>query len=122
MPKRPIPYEFVTDYLTSLPIIIKPMFGCYIIYLGNKMILFLRQRKKEPWYNGVYLATHEQYHDKLLKEFGLVSRKDFFQNEKKRKWLFIAEEDAHFESAVNTACQLIKKGDKRVGRDQANKS
>jgi hypothetical protein len=117
MKEKPIPYDFIFDHLDRLGLVIKPMFGCYLVYRGNKMILFLRESDKEPIYNGVYIATSENYFDSLVKDIGINYPSDFFKNTKKR-WIFIPESDRGFESAVLRACEQILKSDKRIGREK----
>jgi hypothetical protein len=97
------------------------MFGCHLIYLGNRMMLLLRQRPKEPQLNGVYVATLPEHHDSLLATLGLGERPRLFTKNDKKEWLFLPEEHAGFESAALTACQLIKKADKRIGKEKRNK-
>jgi len=117
MKKKTIPYNFIFDHLGSLELVIKPMFGCYLIYAGNKMILFLRKRENEPMYNGIYVAASENYFDSLANDIGMNYQNDFFKNDK-RRWLFIPERDERFEPSVLMACRLIIKKDKRIGREK----
>lgn len=39
MAKKPIPFDFILDYLFPLPVSIKAMFGVTTLYLGNKILL-----------------------------------------------------------------------------------
>ena len=118
MPLKKIPYEFVTDILDGLDYRMQPMFGCQLIYLGNKMILLLRQREKEPQLNGVYVATLPEHYDNLRATLGLGDPPQLFSKNDKKEWLFLPEAHARFESAVVKACQLIKKGDRRIGKEK----
>ena len=55
--KKPIPFEFILDYLYPIVPVVKPMFGCYALYAGEKIILIVRERKDHIEDNGVWLAT-----------------------------------------------------------------
>jgi hypothetical protein len=54
--KRPA-FSFVLEELDSLSPILKPMFGAHLVYIGGKMMLFLRDLETEPEQNGVWVAT-----------------------------------------------------------------
>ena len=59
--KHKIPYVFILDYLHPKEVKIKPMFGCFGLYVDDKIIFFLRDRKEKPELNGVWVAvgTHD---------------------------------------------------------------
>jgi TfoX/Sxy family transcriptional regulator of competence genes len=44
MKKKPsIPFEFVLEQLYSVNVEIRPMFGCFAIYVHNKIVLMLKE-------------------------------------------------------------------------------
>ena len=45
------------------------MFGCLAVYVGDKIVLILRDRSDETDDNGVWLATTEEHHQSLRREF-----------------------------------------------------
>jgi len=111
---KPIPYEFVLDYLPG-SIIVKKMFGMHYIYLNKRIMLILRMQDSEPEMNGVWVATHKQHHQSLKKivpEFG-----PFFINDEQRQgnWLLLRPDVEGFEEAAINVCRLISHGDPRIG-------
>lgn len=115
-----IPFNFVLDHLTGVDIIIKPMFGCYGVYTGGKLCLFLMDRKKplirretEPLQKGIYVATTAGHVDSLKKVFPAA---EFEMLKEGKVWMFIPAAIPEFESYVIRACELIGAGDARIGR------
>ena len=43
-PRKRAPHEFVLEALSGLPVLTRPMFGCVAVYLGEKIMLLLRDR------------------------------------------------------------------------------
>ena len=67
--RKAIPYQFVLDALADLPTETRTMFGCLAVYLGDKIVFILRDRRDPPADNGVWLATTEEHHGSLAREF-----------------------------------------------------
>ncbi|MGZ3756675.1 MAG: hypothetical protein ACXVAY_04455 [Mucilaginibacter sp.] len=113
---KPIPYNFVFDYLPG-HIVVKPIFGMHYIYLNKKIMLVLRKVGKNLDLNGVWVATSKEHHQSLQNDApGLT---DFvLDNGDKHDsdWRLIREDDDDFEAAVIRICELISHGDKRIGR------
>ncbi|MDB5136600.1 MAG: hypothetical protein JWP37_3203 [Mucilaginibacter sp.] len=65
---KPVPYEFVFDYLPT-SIIVKKMFGMHYIYLGKRIMLILRKQDNQPELNGIWLATSREHHQSLKKNY-----------------------------------------------------
>lgn len=65
------PYPFVLELLEGLEPVTRPMFGCTAIYVGEKIVLILRERADRPDDpdNGVWIASPHGHHECLLKEF-----------------------------------------------------
>lgn len=115
-----IPYQFVLDHLGGADLVIKPMFGCYGIYANGKLCLFpldrerpLVRREAEPMQKGVYIATAAEFVDSLRSPF---SNAEFEILKQGKVWIFVSKELAEFEDYVIAACELIAKGDQRIGR------
>ncbi|MDB5022841.1 MAG: hypothetical protein JWP78_596 [Mucilaginibacter sp.] len=64
---KPVPYEFVFDYLPAC-IIVKKMFGMHYLYLGKRIRFILRRQDNEPDLNGIWIATSKQHHPSLKKD------------------------------------------------------
>src|SRR5690606_13007461 len=63
------PFEFVLEKLSSRSPEIRPMFGCYAVYVGEKIVLILRNRNDHPDDNGVWIATTPEHHSGLKTMF-----------------------------------------------------
>ena len=110
----PIPFTFVLDYLYPKEPVVKPMFGCYALYLGKKIYLILRKRNVHKHINGVWIATNRVHHESLRKLMPSMRSIDILGKEP-TNWQLISETSADFESSVIHACELVKKGDPRIG-------
>lgn len=91
------------------------MLGGYALYANKKLLLLLRDSNVSPEYNGVFIATVPEFYKELQKEIH-TSRMEFDLDGSKDSWIFISEDLEDFESKVAIACNLIKHGDERVGR------
>lgn len=115
-PKK-IPFEFVFDYLLPLEPVTKPMFGCLALYLGNKIVLILRERKDHPDANGVWLATSSEHHESLKQE--LPSMRSIYilsDGKAETNWQMLPADADDFETSVIKVCEMVKHGDKRIGK------
>lgn len=115
-----IPYAFVLDYLVSVEILIKPMFGCYGVYVGGSLCLFLMRREKplirrenRPMQMGIYVATTT---DDIAELKEIFSDAEFELLKGKKVWIFLSEESGKFEQYAIRACEMISAADKRIGR------
>ena len=110
----PIPFSFVLDYLYPKEPRIKPMFGCYALYLDRRIVLILRKRKVHPEANGVWLATSREHHASLKKIFPRMRSIEMIGTAP-TNWQLLPEKSRDFESSVIKACELVVKGDPRIG-------
>ena len=46
--RKAVPYEFVLDALATLPTETRTMFGCLAVYVGDKIVLILREGRNPP--------------------------------------------------------------------------
>ena len=67
--RKPIPHAFVLDAISTLSPYTRPMFGCLAIYVKDKIVLILREKPKSTADNGVWLATTQEHHQSLRREF-----------------------------------------------------
>jgi hypothetical protein len=109
-----VPFGFVLDYLAAKDPFVRPMFGCHAVYVGRKIVLVLRQRPSHPSTNGVWLATRKEHHAALKKIFPSMRSIDFL-GRGVTNWQVIPESADDFETSVLTACELIVRGDARIG-------
>ncbi len=114
---RKVPFPFVTDLLSPLNIVIKPMFGCHAIYLREKIMIILRQRDDHEDANGIWMATSTEHHASLKKEFPSMHSVFLLSDGKKEtEWQMIPVEADDFERSAIRICEMILKGDARVGK------
>ncbi|TAL62745.1 MAG: hypothetical protein EPN85_01910 [Bacteroidetes bacterium] len=115
--KKKIPFQFILDYLHPLDITIKPMFGCHAIYAGGKILLIARKKEDHKDANGVWIATGKEHHESLRKELpGMHSVYVLSNGKSETGWQMIHEDADDFEEAVTRVCELILKGDDRIGK------
>jgi len=76
--RKPIPHAFVLDAISTLSPYTRPMFGCFAIYAKDKIVLILRDKPTHAADNGVWLATTEEHHQSLRREFPNMRSIPFF--------------------------------------------
>ena len=113
--KKPIPFEFVLDYLYPKEPVIKPMFGAYAVYVGGKIVLVLRQKKQHPRDNGVWIATTKEHHKSLRNIFPSMRSIGLLGNDV-TGWQVLPVTADDFEGSVIKTCELIVRGDPRIGK------
>src|SRR5271165_6041008 len=113
--RKTIPYEFVLDGIASLSPRTHPMFGCLAVYVRNKIVFILRQKETETTDNGVWLATTEEHHESLRREFPAMRSIQVFGGGT-TGWQVLPAEEDDFEEAALRACELVMAGDQRIGK------
>lgn len=109
------PHEFVLDGLSSLCFYTRPMFGCLAIYVGDKIVLILRDKPNHVSDNGVWLATTEEHHASLRQDFPNL-RSIGVLGKKVTGWQVLPADASDFEEAAMRACELVVAGDARIGK------
>lgn len=109
-----IPFNFVLEHLYSLNPVTKPMFGCHAIYVGDKIMLIVRQKENHREDNGVWIATQAEHHATLKKIFPSMRSIQVLGNGV-TNWQILPEEADDFEESALTLCDLIAKKDQRIG-------
>jgi len=118
--KTSIPFEFVLEQLYSVDVDIRPMFGCFAIYVNNKIVLILRKKMNFITDNGVWLATNKEHHSSLKQLFPSMRSIKVFGKES--NWQNLPDDANDFEEMVLRACELIRRGDNRIGRETKAKA
>lgn len=113
--RKPVPYPFVLEALSELNPVTRPMFGCLAIYVGEKIILALREKAADDPDNGVWLATTEAHHESLQGEFPNMRSIQVF-GKPVTGWQVLPAYAPDFEEAAMHACELIIAGDRRIGK------
>jgi hypothetical protein len=91
------------------------MFGCLAVYIQGKIVLILRDKRESTTDNGVWLATTEEHHESLRREFPNM-RSIGLLGKKVTGWQVIPADTLDFEEAALHACQLVLAGDARIGK------
>ena len=120
-PKKTIPFSFVLDILHSREPVVKPMFGCYAVYLGPRIVFILRHKADHTEANGVWFATSREHHPALKKEFPSLGPVTILGSGE-TNWQMIYEHADDFESSVVRACELVVRGDSRIGHIPVRKN
>jgi hypothetical protein len=90
------------------------MFGCLAIYVEDKIVLILRDKRDQTADNGVWLATTEEHHQSLRQEF--PNMRSIQVLGKVTGWQVLPTDAEDFEEAALRACELVLAGDPRIGR------
>jgi hypothetical protein len=114
-PRKPVPHEFVLDAIATLSPKTRSMFGCLAIYVQDKIALILRDKPDRAADNGVWLATTEDQHRSLRREFPNM-RSIQVLGKKVTGWQVLPADAQDFEEAALHACDLVLAGDPRIGK------
>jgi predicted subunit of tRNA(5-methylaminomethyl-2-thiouridylate) methyltransferase len=110
-------FAFILDYLFPLEVRIKPMFGCHAIYHEDKILLIVRNKPEHEESNGIWIATSFEHHSSLKKEIGELMPVGILNGGKgETAWQMIHPASPMFEANAMKICELIRNGDKRIGR------
>ena len=94
------------------------MFSGYAVYVGDRLVLMLRNHIKSPKDNGVWLVLAEGIDPadaSLRRDFPSIRSIQLLRS-KISHWLLIPSDSADFEKAAVDACDLILSRDPRLGR------
>jgi len=114
-PRKTVPHEFVLDALAAASPRTNPMFGCLAVYVGNKIVLILRDKPEPDADNGVWLCTTAEHHESLRREFPNMRSIQVFRK-KVTGWQVLPVDAPDFEEAALRACELIVARDPRIGK------
>jgi hypothetical protein len=113
--RKPVPHEFVLEAIASLSPRTRPMFGCLAVYVRDKIVLILRDKPSQTADNGVWLATTEEHHQSLRREFPNL-RSIKVLGKKVTGWQVLPADGEDFEEAALRACEFVVAGDPRIGK------
>jgi hypothetical protein len=91
------------------------MFGCLAVYVGDRIVLILRDKPKSPENNGVWLATIPEHHRSLQQEFPNL-RSIPALGPRATGWQMLPASAPDFEESALRACELILARDPRIGK------
>jgi hypothetical protein len=113
--RKSVPHEFVLEAIAPLLPTTRPMFGCLAVYVKDKIVLILRDKRDQTADNGVWLATTEEHHQSLRQEFPNM-RSIKVLKKKVTGWQVLPADAEDFEEAAQRACELVLAGDPRIGK------
>lgn len=113
--RKIVPFEFVLEALSALEPRTRPMFGCLAVYIGERIVLILRDRPKDIADNGVWIATTEEHHASLRDDFPNM-RAVQLMGGKISGWQVLPVDAPDFESSAMLACELVARRDPRIGK------
>lgn len=113
--RKRVPHQFVLDAVGSLSPVTRSMFGCLAVYIGNRIVFFLRDKPGASPDNGVWLATTEQHHESLRREFPNMRSIEVL-GRKVTHWQVLPADAADFEEAALRAADLVLARDPRIGK------
>ena len=112
--KRPMPFDFLLDYLPG-NVVILPAVGMFYIYFDKKIVLIFRKTGKNPRHNGIWISAKRAHHNSLKAEIPEIT--DFVLDEGfDTAWLLLSDSHDDFESASIKICELVTQRDKRIGK------
>jgi len=117
---KPVPHAFVLEAMAALTPETRRMFGCLAVYVGDKIVLILRDRQVQTADNGVWIATTEEHHESLYREFPNM-RSIQLLGKKVTHWQLLPVDAPDFEEAALRAVELILARDPRIGKVPANR-
>ena len=113
--RRQDPFPFVLQELLSVRPVVKRMFGFTHVYLGERLLCSLRDSARRPGTNGMWLYTTAEHLESLGREFPDLPRRYLWRSGK-NAWVILPSKFEGFEEYAYAACELILRGDRRVGR------
>ena len=114
-PRKPVPHEFVLDAIAPLSPRTHPMFGCLAVYVGEKIVLILRDKRDAAHDNGVWLVTTHEHHQSLQRDFPNM-RSIRVLGKKVTGWQVLPADAPDFEEAALRACEFVLARDPRIGK------
>jgi hypothetical protein len=91
------------------------MFGCLAIYVEDKIVLILREKPHPSADNGVWLATTQEHHESLRREFPHMRSIEVL-GKKVTGWQVLPADAPDFEEAALHASDLVIARDPRIGK------
>jgi hypothetical protein len=113
--RKAVPHQFALDAIAALSPTTRPMFGCLAVYVEDKIVLILRDKRDETADNGVWLATTKDHHDTLRREFPSM-RSIQALGKGVTGWQVLPADAPDFEEAALRACERILAKDPRIGK------
>ncbi len=119
--RKAVPHEFVLDAIASLSPETRPMFGCLAVYVGDKIVCVLRDKRDDTAEDdGIWLATTVEHHASLRRDFPNM-RSIRVLGKAVTGWQVLPAASPDFEEVASRACEFILAGDPRIGKIPASR-
>jgi cell division septation protein DedD len=112
---KALPHPFVLDALEAALPETRPMFGCTAVYVGEKIVMILRDKAGADPDNGVWIATIPEHHDSLRRELPSLRSITVFGSGV-TGWQVLPVTGPEFEEEALRACEMVLVGDPRIGK------
>jgi hypothetical protein len=112
---KAVPHAFVLEALERLDPTTRPMFGCLAAYVGEKIVLVLRDKQPPDADNGVWIATTREHHQSLRRELPSMRSITVF-GDGETGWQVLPDRAPTFEEDALRAVALILAADPRIGK------
>ena len=116
--RKSAPFPFIVEGLAPLEPEVGHMFSGFAVYVGEKIVLMLRESQKQPEDNGVWLVfseTADLADPRIRQDFSSL-RLIKLLGGKIGHWRLIPSDSPTFESEALHACERLLKHDIRFGR------
>lgn len=98
------------------------MFGCTAVYVGERIVMILRERPLHIEDNGVWIATTAEHHASLRGELPSLRSILVLNEGRITGWQNLPVDGPDFEEEVLRACALVRADDPRIGKIPKRKS
>lgn len=112
-PKKREPFPFVLDELSAVDPWTRPMFGCLAVYVGERIVFILRDKGDAD--SGVWVVSERDQLPALRKVLPRLAAIEIF-GDTVGGWKKLSERSPEFEEDVLLACELVVRGDPRIGK------
>jgi hypothetical protein len=121
---KSVPHPFILEALAPLDPEVRPMFSGHAVYIGEKIVMMLRDHPKSPQDNGLWLVFADEAdleidakkNPKSLRHQFPSLRPIELLHGKIKHWLLIPSDSPDFESQSLHLCDLLLARDPRIGR------
>jgi len=113
---KTVPFPFVLEELEELAPWTRPMFGCTAVYSDDRILFVMRDKSAPRCDDGVWIATTREHHASLRSELPSMRSISVLAGGGVTGWQILPVESDDFEEQVLRACELVRKGDARIGK------
>jgi hypothetical protein len=114
-PKR-VPFDFVIAAIDRLEPYTRAMFGCTAVYVDERIVFVLRDKKTPREDDGVWVATTREHHATLRRDLPGLRSITVLAGGGVTGWQVIPADSEAFEETALRACELVLRGDARIGK------